>query len=98
MFLLVALVFAAYKVGFRAGGTREIAIRARNDCLSNLRLIDGAKQQWARERKKASTDIPSWTDLAAYLRARPTCPSGGTYTLEQLAAKPVCSVSGHRLP
>src|SRR5439155_19798179 len=61
--------------------SREVS-RAKS-CLSNLKSISYAKEQWATEQKKATTDTPLATDLypsdgSGYLRSTPTCPSGGT--------------------
>jgi general secretion pathway protein G len=70
-------------------------------CIDNLRRIDGARQQWALEFKKASTDTPTWDDIKPYLnRAEQStnCPAGGTYSLNLLSAVPTCSVPGHALP
>lgn len=75
---------------------------ARNACINNLRLIDGAKQQWALENKKGSTDIPSMLQLKAYLARGsgdfPECPSGGFYTVRAVSTAPTCTIEGHVLP
>jgi prepilin-type N-terminal cleavage/methylation domain-containing protein len=39
----------------------------RNVCINNLRQIDGAKQQWALEELRASSAIPTLTDIAPYV-------------------------------
>jgi hypothetical protein len=71
-----------------------------NACISNLRLIDSAKQQWALENKKSDTDTPTREDLRPFLRIKafPVCPAGGTYTINQASQKPECSHEGHSLP
>jgi general secretion pathway protein G len=72
---------------------REVS-RAKS-CLSNLRSISYAKEQWACEQKKATTDTPVAAALygpTAYLKTTPACPSGGTYTINDLANFPTCSV------
>ena len=72
---------------------REVS-RAKS-CLSNLRSISYAKEQWAVEKKKGTTDTPAGTDLygsAGYIMQTPTCPAGGTYTINDLANFPTCSV------
>ena len=70
-----------------------------NACISNLRLIDGAKKQWALEMKKTDSDIPARADVEPYLRKNqlPPCPAGGTYTLNRVGVLPECSVAGHGL-
>jgi len=71
-----------------------------NACINNLRQIDAAKNQWALEKNKTATDVPTEDDLKPYLynNAFPTCPQGGTYTIGALSEKPTCSVPGHALP
>ena len=66
-------------------------------CVANLRQIEAAKEQWAMEMKKGATDTPVWADLVginAYLKAQPSCPSGGTYTIGDVSTNPVCSTGG----
>ncbi len=72
----------------------------RNICINNLRQIDAAKQQWALEKNKPLTAIPTPQDLAPYFKDGifPVCPSGGTYTLNAVGELPACSVPGHVLP
>jgi hypothetical protein len=73
-----------------------------NACINNLRVLDAAKQQWAIEKNKKSTDTPEASDLQPYLGRggngeMPVCPAGGTYTLGAVGEKPTCSVPGHEL-
>ena len=73
-----------------------------NECINNLRQIDGAKQQWALETKQSSNTIPVAADLAPYLgrgpqSTFPTCPAKGVYTLQAISLPPVCSAKGHVL-
>ena len=68
-----------------------------NACLSNLRQLNGAKDQWALENKKTPEATPSESDLIGpdkYIRAKPTCPSGGSYTLNPVGLPPACSKHG----
>jgi DNA repair exonuclease SbcCD ATPase subunit len=74
-----------------------------NACVNNLRLIDAAKQQWALENKKQSTDTPAMEDLRPYIGRGPngdlpSCPDGGTYTIGAVGEKPICSNPAHVLP
>ena len=80
-------------------------VRARNTaqmnaCNNRLRQIDGAKQQWALENKKADTETPSKDDLNRYLfhGEFPICPGGGTYTINPVNRDPTCSIPKHCLP
>src|SRR6266516_4408776 len=71
-----------------------------NACMNNLRIIEGAKDQWALENKKGVGDAMSAQDILPYLKnnALPACPQGGVYTLNALGAVPTCSMPGHVLP
>ncbi len=69
-----------------------------NACINNLRQIDAAKQQWALEKGKQATDVPTWNDIQPYLYKIPHCPAGGTYSINAVGDKPTCSVPGHILP
>ena len=70
-----------------------------NACISNLRQLDGAKQQWALENKKTDADTPTPADLVPYLPNHkfPVCPAGGVYTINPASKAPECSHPGHRL-
>ena len=74
------------------------ATSQQNACINNLRQIDGAKNEWALEKGKKATDVPTKSDLLPYLRSWPVCPQGGTYTLGAVNEKPTCSIPGHELP
>jgi hypothetical protein len=71
-----------------------------NVCINNLRQIDGAKEQWALEQRKAAGTLVATTDIAPYLRgnAIPVCPAGGVYTLNPVGTAPLCTVPSHTLP
>jgi hypothetical protein len=74
-----------------------------NACINNLRMIDGAKQQWALENHKQNSDTPTVQDLTPYIGFGPagqfpTCPEGGTYIIGTVAEKPRCTTPGHVLP
>ena len=69
-------------------------------CTSNLRMFDAAKATWAMENKKSNSDVPTDADLFgqnSYVREKPPCPVGGTYTLGSVGTKPRCSIPGHTL-
>jgi prepilin-type N-terminal cleavage/methylation domain-containing protein len=71
------------------------AISQKNACIANLKQMDGAKSTWALEQKKSVTDTPVDTDLfgtTQYVRDKPDCPGGGSYTLGDVATKPTCSL------
>jgi prepilin-type N-terminal cleavage/methylation domain-containing protein len=70
------------------------ASRAKS-CVANLKQIDSAKQQWAMDTKQTSGATPGTTDLApAYMKSFPSCPSGGSYSINDISTSPTCSVTG----
>ena len=76
----------------------------KNTCITNLKMIDNAAQQWALEYKKVETETYSLTDgtFLDFIKGSilPACPSGGTYTPgANVASQPSCSLSslGHSL-
>jgi competence protein ComGC len=99
----VLLLFVVLVIGILAAiavpnfkKAREASMRAA--CIANLRTIDGAKATWALEQKKVLTDLPTENDLfgpTLYIREKPACPAGGTYTLNIVDLKPTCTIRGH---
>lgn len=69
-------------------------------CIDNLRQINAFKLQWALDKEKNATDVPTAQDLAPYFKdgVFPTCPDGGTYTIGAVGELPTCTISGHVLP
>lgn len=64
-------------------------------CIDNLKQIEGAKANWAMEMRKTNTDTPVDTDLygaTAYLKTTPSCPGNGTYSIQQVDARPDCTL------
>ncbi|MGA2544710.1 MAG: hypothetical protein ABSG78_24435 [Verrucomicrobiota bacterium] len=74
-----------------------------NACINNLRMIDGAKAQWALENHKQNTDTPTAQDITPYMGRGPAgefpvCPQGGTYIIGSVGEKPRCTIPAHVLP
>jgi hypothetical protein len=80
----------------------QVGQRDASSCLQHLRMIEGAKQQWALENRIAIGSPVQANNLIPYLRKPEeilTCPDGGTYTLNNVGfLKAKCSVPGHALP
>jgi len=55
--------------------------------FNNLRIIEGAKDQWAVETKKGTGDTPDWPALAAYMKGGTITPAASeTYTFNLLGS------------
>jgi prepilin-type N-terminal cleavage/methylation domain-containing protein len=104
-FTLVEIMIVVAIIGLLAAIAIPNFIKAReasqkNACIANLKQIDGAKNTWALENKKVSTESPATTDLygpTLYIRDQPTCPAAGTYALGTVSEKPTCTIGGHTL-
>jgi prepilin-type N-terminal cleavage/methylation domain-containing protein len=62
-------------------------------CITNLKELDGAKQLWALDYKKSSTDTPVWGELigsAGYIKNAIQCPTGVGYDIRSVEEKPLC--------
>jgi len=70
-------------------------------CIDNLRLLDGAKQQWALENKASSTATPTAVQIQPYcgragIGKLPLCPSDAvatfatSYVLNDCLTAPTC--------
>jgi prepilin-type N-terminal cleavage/methylation domain-containing protein len=117
-FTLVEIMIVVAIIGLLAAIAIPNFVKARttsqqNACINNLRLVDAAKQQWALELRKQTTDVPvaSGTDLQPYLGRGvngelPSCPvdSANTfptsYTVNSVGTPPVCRIvpTTHVLP
>jgi hypothetical protein len=92
IFVLLAFIVVLALPGFMKARIQPSG----HACCENLQKIDGAKQQWALERNKKDTDIPTWADLVGpdtYLRKTPTCPEGGVYAIGAVNQDPACSLA-----
>jgi prepilin-type N-terminal cleavage/methylation domain-containing protein len=68
-------------------------------CFANRRTVDGAYQTWVAAQTGAIVEPANWaafmTDLVpAYVKAIPTCPAGGVYsvTFTNGAATSACTI------
>jgi prepilin-type N-terminal cleavage/methylation domain-containing protein len=102
-FTLVEIMIVVAIIGLLAAIAIPNFIKARQAsqkaaCVANLRTMDGAKATWALEQKKNNGDVPTDADLfgpTSYIREKPGCPAGGTYSLNQVDQKPTCTVPDH---
>ena len=64
-------------------------------CVSNLRMIDAAKQMWALDQGLDEGEMPSPDGMETYFQGGlPTCPEGGAYPLGSIGTPPSCSIHG----
>jgi RNA polymerase sigma factor (sigma-70 family) len=72
--------------------------------VNKLRLIDGAKQQWALEFRKQNSERPAWTDIQPYIvppgrdYSEYTNSPDGTFVIGSVASKPQFSPSATGAP
>jgi prepilin-type N-terminal cleavage/methylation domain-containing protein len=107
-FTLVEIMIVVAIIGLLASIAIPNFVNARKKaqasaCISNLRQIDGAKQQWALEKGKGSNDTPGNSDLQPYLGrgdagslAGVYCPLAGQgdlngYTVGNVGSPPKCN-------
>lgn len=67
-------------------------------CVSNLKQISTAKEQWAMDTKAGSADTPGIADLCGatlYIKVEPKCPAdknAGSYAPNNMSTAPTCPV------
>jgi prepilin-type N-terminal cleavage/methylation domain-containing protein len=100
-FTLVEIMIVVAIIGLLAAIAIPNFVRARENaqrtaCILNLEAINGAKAMWALETKRGNSDTPTDNDMfgpGLYISKKPLYPTNGTYSLNQVDAKPACSVA-----
>ena len=89
---IIALLAAIAVPSFMNARTKSM----QSSCQNNLRLIDGAIQQYALDNSNAlATAMTQLVGTNAYIKDTPVCKGGGAYTLPaNLGAKTSCSIHG----
>jgi len=99
---VIAIITAIAILNYMKSGQTS----SKNICISNLRQIDAAMDQWAFDNSIKAGTVPSASQedmIYGYLDAgKPTCPSVGEYEIHAVGAKPQVTCSkeddGHKLP
>ena len=110
LILVVLIALLAAVVVPRFFGKRPV-YGAHMACITNLRIIDSAKEQWALEFQKKKVDTPTGSDLQPYMGRGsagelPFCPADPkqtfdtSYSLHNVGTKPTCKImpTVHVLP
>jgi prepilin-type N-terminal cleavage/methylation domain-containing protein len=112
-FTLVEIMFVVAIIGLLAGLAIPSFMRARaqaqlSRCISNLRVIDAAKEQASfSSRWTNGTPIVSTSQIIAvnaYIKGvvgttnTPACPAGGTYNYTAVGSNTTCTAAGHVMP
>jgi prepilin-type N-terminal cleavage/methylation domain-containing protein len=109
-FTLVEIMIVVAIIGMLATLAIPNFVKARQKahevaCINNLRLIEGAIQQWALAEKKDEAQAVTYADISGYMRNAVVCPAGGTsfedsYKLTTVDERPTCQrkPDTHKLP
>jgi len=99
-FTLVEIMIVVAIIGLLASIAVPNFVKARttaqmNACISNLRQIDGAIQQWALDTKQGDAANVTAAEVLPYLKNAVTCPAGGktfadSYAVSTVQARPTC--------
>ena len=91
---LVAVIAVPYFVAYRKSAQTNV-------CVSNLRVIDYAKEQWALQTKGSPTAPCSMEDIRDFVKGDPQCPaSKDPYNVTSVDTRPECptGLPAHVLP
>lgn len=102
-FTLLEIMIVVTIIGFLAGLAIPAFMKSRSRaqttrCIDNMRLISGAKDQWAVENFANNGDTVLISDVDVFFkRGFPECPGGGSYSIQVVGQDPTCTITGHVL-
>lgn len=68
-------------------------------CVSNMRQVDSAKEQYAMTANLASGAPCAFANIVPdYIKQEPACPNSGVYDPQPVGTPPTCTIPEHVLP
>lgn len=93
--ILIVVLIIGILVGAAVPGFMHARESTRTKvCVSGLRVLSTAKDEWAMENHLPGKAVPTIADLVPYVKSWPNCPSGGSYSLNAVDVPPACSFGG----
>ena len=100
-FTLVEIMIVVAIIGLLAAIAIPNFVKARetaqlNSIINNLRILEGAKDQWALDQKKGTGEVPVAADVTPFLKnnSMPTAVVGETYNILAVGTSSTATLPG----